>query len=319
MHIRKEAIVFVGTEPQKLRYTPSCVETLLLRGPTVSPMVFIQGSDYVIDLETGTIRRTEQSRIPDWREHPLFGLEHFDHRGVGSVDNSAYTCILDYETGEQGRALPSRRELLPRLHEKLKEGETVRYVVYGDSISAGYEASKPIYAYAELFAASLRAAYPATEIHVHNKAIGGENSHGGVKRLHEDVIALQPDLITIAYGMNDQNRNPDGSNATPIAAFERNLTMMIDGIRNHTAADIILITPCLPNPRWMFASSNVTEYADAIRRLGAARGVPVADVQQRWEEDLAAGKSHESLLLNNLNHPNDYGHKLYAEVLSSYI
>ncbi|HOJ11894.1 MAG TPA: hypothetical protein PK733_15070 [Clostridiales bacterium] len=32
-------------------------------------------------------------------------------------------------------------------------------------------------------------------------------------------------------------------------------------------------------------------------------------------EELVAGKSHESLLLNNINHPNDYGHWLYFKAL----
>jgi hypothetical protein len=37
-----------------------------------------------------------------------------------------------------------------------------------------------------------------------------------------------------------------------------------------------------------------------------------------WQEELAAGKSHESLLLNNLNHPNDYGHEVYYKALKPY-
>ncbi|THF76673.1 hypothetical protein [Cohnella fermenti] len=38
--------------------------------------------------------------------------------------------------------------------------------------------------------------------------------------------------------------------------------------------------------------------------------------QRALREALEAGMTYESLLLNNLNHPNDYGHALYAGVLS---
>ena len=40
-------------------------------------------------------------------------------------------------------------------------------------------------------------------------------------------------------------------------------------------------------------------------------GIDVADAHALWQEELAAGKTSASLLLNNINHPNDYGHTIY--------
>ncbi|WP_167859665.1 SGNH/GDSL hydrolase family protein [Paenibacillus cymbidii] len=48
-----------------------------------------------------------------------------------------------------------------------------------------------------------------------------------------------------------------------------------------------------------------------MRRLGAEYGIGVADAHALWKQELAAGKTPESLLLNNINHPNDYGHGVY--------
>jgi lysophospholipase L1-like esterase len=135
----------------------------------------------------------------------------------------------------------------------------------------------------------------------------------------EEVVAVQPDLVLIGYGMNDQNRNSDGSNFVSVQTYERNIRQMIDVIRSRTGADILLFTSCLPNPRWIFASDNVRDYADALRRIAADSGAALADVQTRWEQVLSTGKSHESLLLNNVNDPNDYGHELYYSVLNQYL
>ncbi|TLS50876.1 SGNH/GDSL hydrolase family protein [Paenibacillus antri] len=317
-----EPLVFVGTAPQKLRYAPASADGIVLTGPP-SPegasAAYRAGVDYVVDAEARTVRRTEGSRIPDWREHPHFGLDKFDHAKVPYRSNGDFTCTIRYNVGEVGAAapVPPMRETLPKLYRKLAAGETVTYVVYGDSISAGYEASAPELSYPERFAASLRSRFPGAEVVVRNRAVPGEGSFGGVKRI-DDVVALRPDLVTIAYGMNDQNRNPDGSNATPVEAFERNVAAMATAVRERSNADVLLVTPCLPNPRWAYASDNATAFAEAIRRVGAALGVPVADAQRIWLAELAAGKSHESLLLNNLNHPNDYGHGLYAEALEPY-
>ncbi len=319
---RSETLVFIGVEEQKLRYPPMPGAHIRLIGPSLNPAVYEPDTDYELDAKAGTIRRTADSRIPDWRSHPHYGKTSFDHRESDSYSNAGYTCTIEY-TPAAGDGEPSdtnpKYTGLPNLCQKLAAGEPIHYVVFGDSISAGYEASRPEFSYPECFASVMRARYPDAPIAVLNKAVGGESSVGGLKRLQHDVIALRPDLVTIAYGMNDQNRQPDGSNAVPVEAFKRHLAEMAAGVQAQTDADILLVTPCLPNPHWMFASSNAAAYAEAIRCVGVELSLPVADVQQAWLEELAAGKSHESLLLNNLNHPNDYGHGVYAAVLARFL
>lgn len=330
---RIETVVFAGTQAQKLRLAPLRSRPVMLRGPISNPTLYEEGTDYVIDYDAGTVRRTEGSRIPDWRNHPMYGLDSFDHRDFPSYSNAEYTCMIEYE-GKGGAEEPLdpaakpdmngaagsdlMRRYLPHLHKKLSDNEPVHYVVYGDSISTGCEAS-PGLAYFECFADALRFRFPQAKLTVHRKALGGETSRGGLERLENDCIALQPDLVTIAYGMNDQNRQPDGTNAVLLEEFEHNIREMVMRIRNASEADVLLITPCLPNPRWIFASNNAAEYAEAIRSVGRTEHVPVADVQRIWQQELAAGKTHESLLLNNLNHPNDYGHWLYYQAMVPYL
>jgi acyl-CoA thioesterase-1 len=316
---REEAAVFRGTDASPLRYALSPEHPILVRGPQTWPVVFQEGKDYIMDYGAGTIKRTAASRIPDWQEHPMFGLEAFDHREHQGYSNDRFTCMVEYTALiTENPSISRMASCLPRLYNKLIQRDPIHYVVYGDSISAGYDASRPELDYAERFAAALRMKHPGSKINIHRKAVGGESSRGGLRRLREDVLPLRPDLVTIGYGMNDQNRQADGSNAIPVGEFEQNILGMVGLIREQSEAEVLLITPCLPNPKWIFSSENVTEYAAAIRRIGREAEVPVADLQRLWEEELAAGKTHESLLLNNLNHPNDYGHSVYFSAMEPF-
>ncbi|MBD2843875.1 hypothetical protein IDH44_01610 [Paenibacillus sp. IB182496] len=387
-----EPFVFVGTEPQPLRHRPAQGEPVVLHSPAGVEETYEEGQDYLVDYGAATITRTADSRIPDWRVHPHYGVKRFDHMQYADGSNTRYTCYADYvrapgreaevlneaatargsradaesrlsaaslsagepvgasgdEASPIGADVPSAglpaemdepadasrpgsgtqaggtqagaaNAVIMRLQARLEAGGRLTYLVLGDSISTGAEASEPALGYPERTAAALRAAHPGTAIRVVNGAVGGENTRGALARIDEALVReVAPELVTIGYGMNDQNARLDGvGNSVPSAEFAANLEELIARVRRASEAEIVLLTPCVPNPQWQHASANVEDYAEAIRAVGRRAGVPVADVQPAWLEELAAGKSHQSLLRNNINHPGDYGHALYAAVLGS--
>ena len=276
---------------------------------------YVEGKDYSVDYERGTIRRIEGSRIPDGSMHPCYGIEKFDHRKYEDYGNRAYTVYAVYE-GEPDPRLeqPSAKrrvsDLIPKSAAKLSSGRRITMVVYGDSISAGGDASHERFTFYGRFADYVMGMYPEGNIRIRNRAIGGETSEGGASRVESSVVPEQPDVVTIGYGMNDQNLYEHGLGVS-LHDFERNLRHMIQSIRSNSEADIVLITPCEPNPLWLHTSGRIGEYAEVIRRLGKELGLGVADAHAQWREELSKGKTPESLLLNNVNHPNDYGHYLY--------
>ncbi len=321
-----EAFVFAGEDALPLRYKPvaGSVKSVRSRWRNDAAEVerFEEGKDYIVDYETGTIRRAPGGRIADARLHPMHGVRAFNHNDYPDYSNAAYTVYADYESDE-GPGEPSveasdieRSGLLNRVVRKLRAGEEALYVVYGDSISTGGEASEESLAYFGRFADQLRKLYPQGRLRIANMSIGGEDTHGGAARVDADVAPLRPDLVSIGYGMNDQNVHDDGSHTTSLEQFDRNLRGMIEAIRSAGDGDIVLVTPCEPNPNWRHASGKTPLYADAIRNLGREYGIGVADAHAEWTEELAAGKTHESLLLNNINHPNDYGHWIYSKAFA---
>ncbi|WP_274362875.1 SGNH/GDSL hydrolase family protein [Paenibacillus thermotolerans] len=316
-----EAFVFTREEALPLRYRPLAGQPVEVRShsdPAHPDLIrYEQDKDFVVDYGSGSIRRTEGSRIPDGALHPMYGVNEFDHTLYPDYSNRSYTVYADYWTDAErtndrftGDGV-RRSAFLERTARKLADGKEALYVVYGDSISTGGEASSDSLTYYGRFSEQLQSLFPQSRINIVNKSVGGEATDGGARRVRDDVTPLQPDLVSIGYGMNDQNKYGD-RNGVPLPDFESNLRDMIECIREHCDSDIVLVTPCEPNPRWRYTSGDIHRYADAIRKLGAEYNIGVADAHALWRQELSAGKTPESMLLNNINHPNDYGHWIYS-------
>jgi lysophospholipase L1-like esterase len=76
----------------------------------------------------------------------------------------------------------------------IHDGDTV--VFLGDSITAARVYGKLVENYTLL-------RYPARKVHFINAGVGGDTAAGGLKRLDRDVLAHKPNVVTVAYGVND--------------------------------------------------------------------------------------------------------------------
>ena len=100
-------------------------------------------------------------------------------------------------------------------------------LVYGDSITHGYDSTKLAGHYTAQLAKMLDA-------DIVSKAIGGEIYHPPLAKLRDD---LDPDYITVAYGTNDFKKT-DG------AAFEADCKAFCTALReNYPKAKIFVLTP----------------------------------------------------------------------------
>src|SRR5690606_405465 len=96
------------------------------------------------------------------------------------------------------------RELL----RKLKRASGFKLLLFGNSIAAGFNGSKQtntspyLPGWGELVAEKLRRFYKG-EIEFINTAVAGRDSHWGVQTVQERIIKYDPDLVIIAFGMND--------------------------------------------------------------------------------------------------------------------
>lgn len=203
---------------------------------------------------------------------------------------------------------------LPRTIQKLRKHDTTSIVLLGDSISTGCNASgwaggapyQP--AFFDLLKENLQHHYQ-NRIQLTNLSVGGKDTKWGLGQV-DDVVKADPDLVIIAFGMNDSARRS-------AAEFKANTKSLMEQIRKQQPrAEFILIAPMLGNRDWIRLKHELfPQYRDALAEL-TKPGVALADMTSLWTEFFKQKKDWD-LTGNGVNHPNDFGHRVYAQVLST--
>ena len=90
--------------------------------------------------------------------------------------------------------------------------------------------------------------------------------------------------------------------------------MALDAGTADPDVEFVLVAPMLGNPEWVHTPPEMFgRYRDALATLCTPE-VALADVTRLWE-DLLRRKRYHDLTGNGVNHPNDWGHRLYAQVV----
>ncbi len=86
-----------------------------------------------------------------------------------------------------------------------------------------------------------------------------------------------------------------------------------------TGAEVVLITPHFTMLKMMgFKTMREAErrpYVLALREFAEKHHLALADAAARWEHLSKEGLPYLTLLHNTINHPDDRGHRLFAEEL----
>lgn len=278
--------------------------------PGQRTLEYAEGRDFEVDYSAGTVRRLPGSRLPDFRNNILFGQEAFDHGRFPGFGNAAFFAYVDYayRPSSAWPVQPSQARFLKATRRLLESGKPVKVVAFGDSITAGGDASKPELIFWQRWADDLQRKYRRAQVTAVNGATGGDSTVQGLQRLQSKVIDQKPDLVLVGFGMNDHNVS-----GVPIPQVEKNLKEVIARVRKETSAELILFSAFPPNPKWKFGTHRMPEYAAATERVAREEGCAYADVFNNWQA-LAGRKKPEDLLGNNINHPNDFGHWIYFRV-----
>jgi lysophospholipase L1-like esterase len=206
------------------------------------------------------------------------------------------------------------REQLPRTIGRLRKKQPLTIVLLGDSISTGCNASgwakvapfQP--SYQDLLVLNLKVAYGGS-ITLTNFAVGGTDTKWGLANIGK-VSETQPHLVMLAFGMND-------ASGRPASNYQANIGAMLDAVsKSCPEAEFILVATMLGNKDWTALHQELfPQYRDALAKL-CRTGVALADMTSLWAE-LLKYKPDWDLTGNGVNHPNDFGHRLYAQVLSA--
>jgi len=187
---------------------------------------------------------------------------------------------------------------------------------FGDSITVGANATSIYTApnqpgYAGLVMAYLNNAYPKM-FESRNNAVGGWSSINAVSAVEYRVNDKKSNLVVVAFGMNDGGVfKPD--------EYKTNMQTVISAIRaKQPGVPILLVSPLRANPSTFIQKpSNITGYLPVLRELATDNeAVAVADMTSAWDM-MMSRKNYLDVTGNGLNHPNDFGHRILAEVVLS--
>ena len=296
-------------------------------------IIKVQNANLTVTYEKGVDYDVVDGELLVYSQGAIHGISYMEfHPTAGqfpNVEDGGYLCFHEgayfhdrqivvtykHKTKYKGYIPKNKGQLLPKLHSKLQEGETLDLFVLGDSISVGANSSgfseinvspyMPIYP--QLFADGLRQQYGLNSVNVYNHSVGGKDSAWGVSQI-ESVLASHEnvDLAVIAFGMNDGGLSP--------TAFCANLQLMINAV--HTKfpnAEILLVAPMLPNPKSSY-NKNQSLFAAEMETTFECEGIAVANMTA-VHGSLLSKKSYADMTGNNINHPNDYLARVYAQTL----
>lgn len=252
-----------------------------------------------------------------------------------------------HEEGWSGFVPESEADKLSKTMQKLESGKDIKILFYGDSITTGANSSKKVgvkpYAetYPEMVVSALKEKYGYDEINYTvnnnksdesvfytdspsrgekkiidyiNTAVGGQDSLWANANYRARVLEFKPDLLFIAFGMNDKTRTA--------AFFADKIKTLVNAIKNELPdTEIVLVSTSLPsreaaavNTRTPFFGHHDEFEAELVKIAAERSDVCVAKVTS-MNAELLKRKRFRDMTGNNVNHPNDYLARLYAQTI----
>ena len=191
-------------------------------------------------------------------------------------------------------------------------------MVFGDSISQGYNTSRRFFAppyqgdYGELVNECLHRHFGTIIQHI-NTSIAGRETNFALEYLDRLVNDYAPDLLILGFGMNDSDKEPK--------VFRKNIETIIDRVREKkSTTEFILVATSLPNPLWEYETPTKLAYRIAYKEeldriVAHIPGTIVADITG-IQMYMQQKKRYIDITGNHINHPNDFFHRVYAQFIS---
>ncbi|NPV08942.1 MAG: SGNH/GDSL hydrolase family protein [Anaerolineae bacterium] len=195
-----------------------------------------------------------------------------------------------------------------------------KLVVLGESTAAGGWSTRPERCWASILAALIND-LQAEPVVLVNSAIGGNvvsarSAHyvesgrpAALERLDKHVIAHRPDLLVIAYGLNDSRAG------TPVELFAEEMTNIVRQVRLHVQPLMVLVGPyyvidfARGAPIWSNGSLELLhQFNQATVAVAAKEDCLYADV-------LTASGGADWMVHYDGVHQNDLGHRVIANCI----
>ncbi len=317
--MKEETVAFIeGDMSANLLFAPAKILSVTSYDYTKK---YVEDKDFTISGNKITL--TDNTTIPFWKKEVLYGEKSNSEEVFLPVKDkflffsshipNDYQIRVTYEhTSKWNKFIPQcKSENLPITMSKLKNRQELKIGFFGDSITEGYGSSKkeniaPFNKpYTEIFMDMLQNKFNS-KVTCENVALAGMNSVWGSE--HTDRFTIVPDLAIIAFGMNDGCEKEEF-----ISLMQTILNKMREKNKD---MEFIFISAMTSNPEvesWLWHKN---EFEKALYDFADKnKGIVISPMNSMSLSLYEQGKKFIDINSNNINHPNDFLHKIYADVL----
>ncbi len=316
-HIEGESFVLSSSNRSNFLYTnilPKSLKVYNTYSKSDSNFkLYKENIDYLVDYNNGTISRATKSTIPDYSNNPIYGITDFNQANFKNISNDSFFIYVDYDTYNLN-TLSNKTygfNFLNKFKNKLLRGDTIQVVSYGNSITAGGGATSNEYRFQIRWLKYLKCKFPKSNIQFKDVSIPGYSSKDGILLWDSHVGLTKPDIVLLGWGMNDANLG----GATPLE-YKNNLKQLVSMIREIKHAEVLIYSPFRPNDNWHYSSHSMHLFAKAAKEAAEETNCAYIDVFNIFEL-VFKRKDQSSVLQNNINHPNNFGHFLYFQAFKN--
>ena len=332
-NVYNETVSFIGKDDvATLMYTPTKIHKVY---DYYLQKEYVEGVDYVV--EGNKIRLTDSTSVNHWirkdyyyagPQSPYTIPTNEGYLKFSEVVPNTHQISVSYEHEDAYKgAIPvGQADQFPKLNEVFQNGGTLNICAVGDSITKGCGSSDYIMknesarhqvgdpykigvpSYINLVKEYL-GAKDNVSVNLCNTAVGGTGVSNGLEQMGKWTIV--PDLVVIAFGMNDAS--------VDTYTFYENVKALVEKARElNPDCEILLLSSMIPNPEvinWLgniarFEEQSLLKLLAEYDNIGLA---PMTSVSQSLYGVL--GKKFEDLNSNSINHPNDFLHRMYAQTV----
>ncbi len=191
-----------------------------------------------------------------------------------------------------------------------------KFVFIGDSITeSGRQPAAPVgFGYVSMVANFVTARYPERKITFVNQGVSSNTVRDLDKRWEQDVIAQQPDWLSVMIGINDVwglFGNADVK-PVPIEEYQATLRRLLQRVQAATKAQIILAEPYMIESNHSVPMRQMMDvYGKTLDGLATEFTARLVHTQAAWDAVLAS--TDPSFWAGDHIHPNVPGHAVIAQ------
>lgn len=207
----------------------------------------------------------------------------------------------------------------------LEENGPITIVAFGDSVTHGSLSNGEIdyeTVYWNRLKKKINEKRNYVPVNIINAGIGGVTAGTSIERMDKQVLAHNPDLIIVCFGLNDVNGTLDWYLESLETIFKKCI---------ENGAETIFMTPNMmntyvaddTNPELIEYATRTADYQNSGKmdkfifeaiKVARSMGIKVCDCYSKWKE-MSEKQDITKLLVNRINHPTREMHELFAQSL----